>query len=309
MEIMNTRVIQKDNLNIENLTGISKRCDWLINGETLLNITNTDRPGTIFIVAYKGGLGVKYLANHLLPNINSPFILIVASTDYTFPSGSGDVRLKEYANSQESIQIILESTKIKHIFVENLDTSHPKMSPIPLGVLPWRYTLTPFNIEEYIYVDFSIKQTLCLCNHRTSPWESKQWDDRIKVNNLCKKEWSSFTKLYEKEISEEKFISEIRQTKFSLCIHGGGLDPCPRFFYAILYGAIPILKHSTLDPVFSKFPVVFINDLTANSLSEDFLLTKYEELKEFYIGEKREQVLSMLTVDFWWDLIIKGEKI
>ena len=184
-----------------------------------------------------------------------------------------------YANSQESINIILESTKIKHIFVENLDISHVKMSPIPLGVLPWVFKTKPFNIKDYIYVDYSIKQTLCLCSHRTRPWESNQWKDRIRVNNLCKKEWSSFTKLFENEIAEEKFISEIRQAKFSLCIHGGGLDPCPRFFYAILYGSIPIILKSNLDPVFAKFPVVIINDLNPNTLSEDFLLEKYEELK------------------------------
>ena len=68
---MNTRVIDKDIITIENLSGVSNRCDWIINGNNLLNITNTDSPTTIFIVGYKGGAGVNYLAKELLPKLLS----------------------------------------------------------------------------------------------------------------------------------------------------------------------------------------------------------------------------------------------
>jgi len=98
-------------------------------------------------------------------------------------------------------------------------------------------------------------------------------------------------------------IKEIKQAKFVLCIRGGGYDPCPRFFECILYGAIPIIQHSPLDEVFARFPVVFIDKLTEDCLSEKFLMERLAELKEFYEGEKRKHVLSMLSLDYWWQII------
>jgi len=299
MELMSTRIPEQDVYTVNCLSGVSKRCDWFINGTQLLNIMETAIPKTVFLTAYRGGDGINYFVEALLPKITSKFILIVASTDYTFPFGSGDIRRNEYLWAQRSITRLLDSPYLIQIYVENLDTEHIKMTPIPLGMLPGMNTLYP--IDES--VDLSLKRTLCLCRHRTRPWESRQWDDRLIVSTLCKTVWQDFVTLIEEEMSREDFIKELKQAKFVLCIHGGGYDPCPRFFECILYGAIPIIQHSPLDGVFTRFPVVFIEDLTAGSLSEEFLLDRLVELKEFYMGEKRQQVLSMLTLDYWWQII------
>ena len=296
---MSTRLPEQEVYTVNSLYGVSRRCDWFINGTQLIKIENTDTPKTLFLTAYRGGPGIDYLVKELLPNIRSKFVLIVAATDYTFPTGRGDIRRNEYRGVQQSITTLLDSPFLIHIYVENLDIRHIKMTPIPLGVLESQ----SFPIDTCDSVDFSLKPTLCLCRHRTRPWESSQWNDRLLVNTLVKTKWADFVKLIEEDITKEDFIKELKQAKFALCIHGGGYDPCPRFFECILYGAIPIIQHSPLDEVFSRFPVVFIDDLTEATLSEDLLIERLAELKPFYTGSKRQQVLEMLTLDYWWGII------
>jgi hypothetical protein len=301
-EIMNTRLPKHDTYTIQSLLGLSRRCDWFINGRQLINISNTLIPKFIFLTAYKGNIGIKYLVNILLPTFNSNFVLIIASEDYTFPYGLGDKRLNMYRFVQPQIKQLLNCPYLVHMFVENLDTSHIKMSPIPLGLVDPSPTIN-IDSPEFTSIDFSKKSTLCLCRHRTRD-DPGQWESRKIVNTLCANEWADFVRFINKELSTETFIEELKNAKFCLCIHGGGYDPCPRFFEAILYGAIPIIQHSPLDHVFKQFPVVFIDDdLTSSSLSHEFLMNKLEELQPLYEGEARKKILELLTLDHWWGII------
>lgn len=298
MEIMNTRLRNLPTYSLNNLSGISKRCDWLINGHQLLNITNTNLPKYIFVVAYRGTIGIKNLVLNHLSKIKSRFVLIVGSDDYTFPSGQGDKRHNMYEEVQDLIKILFESPYLVHIFAENLDTNNERLSAIPLGLVYSHYNID-FSPERYF--DFDKKKTVCLSVHRIR--KGPQYDDRRNVQELCKGPWRNFVKTYTYEISHSKFINELRDSKFCICIHGGGYDPCPRFFEAILNGSIPIIQHSPLDEVFAKFPVVFIDDLNEGALSEEFLLKQLEILCPFYTTEKYKDVLKLLTIDYWWKII------
>ena len=299
MKIMNTRLPKRDSYTIDDLTGIARKSDWFINGNQLLKIN--DEPKVIFLTAYKGEKGIKNLVNNVLKEIKSRFILIIASEDYTFPTGKGDVRYKIYKNCQHLIKKLIECPLLIHIFVENLDIKHRKMSPIPLGLLRDNIDI---DDERFHNLDFSNKKNLCLVCNRTRNGKG-QWKDRGKANELSKTKWKNFVKCIDTEISHDNFIKELKQSKFCLIIHGGGYDLCPKFFECILYGTIPIIQHSPLDNVFNKYPVVFIGNLNENSLSKNFLIKKYNELKQFYEGEKRKEVLPLLTIDYWWNIIIK----
>ena len=212
MEIMNTRLVKHDIYENTTLTGISKRCDWFINGNQLLKL-NDKEPKTIFVTGYKGGAGITHLTTILLPNIISSFVLIVASEDYTFPTGNGDVRLNEYKNCELHIKTLLESPLVTHIFVENLDITHPKMTPIPLGLL---YPDTDMSNPDFYNIDFLNKNQLCFIRHTTRPWESNQWKDRLSADNLSKNEWASFVHFIDKGIPREEFIRNLKQSKFCL---------------------------------------------------------------------------------------------
>ncbi len=286
-------------ININSLRGLSKYCDWVIYNDNYINVTNTEIPKLIFLLPDYYEKGISYLVNIILPKIKNKFVLIIASCDYTFPSGKGDIRRKIYNNSQKLIEILINSDYLLHIFVENLDTLHPKMSPILLGLLNEQ------NIDLNSYnIDFSKKTTLCLCCHRSRNG-SGQWEDRNMINNLSKNKWNTFVKFIDKEIGKNEFINELKISKFSFCIHGGGYDPCPRFFECILNGVIPIIQHSPLDEVLSQFPVIFIDKITESCISEKYLLEKYEELNYLFKGENGKKILSLLTLDHWMNIITK----
>ena len=298
---MNTRLMKRLIYTINNLTGIAKKCDWFINGYQILKL-NDNEPRIIFLTAHRGNTGIKNLMNNLISQIKSPFILIIASEDYTFPTGKGDLRYSNYyKNCEKLIQKLIQNSLLIHIFVENLDTPHPKMSPIPLGLLENNVSI---DTPDFYCIDFTKKTNLCFVCNRIRYDGSNQWIDRINANQLSKTKWKDFVKCIDVEIPHNEFINELKISKFCLVIHGGGYDPCPKFFECILYGVIPIIQHSPLDDVFNKYPVVFIDDLNEEALSENFLITKYEELKDFYEGEKRKEVLSLLTLDYWWNIII-----
>ena len=61
-----------------------------------------------------------------------------------------------------------------------------------------------------------------------------------------------------KGINKELYIKLITSVPFVLCVHGGGLDPSPKAWEAIMLGTIPIIQHSTLDDAYEQLPVVFV---------------------------------------------------
>jgi hypothetical protein len=298
MEIMNTRLEKRDIYTRESLTGIAKRCDLFINGYQILRV-NYHKLDTIFLTAYTAYDGIRVFADDILPRLKYPFILIIASEDCTFPTGIGELRWNPYYENQDLIKRIVESPLLIHIFVENLDISHYKMTPIPLGILE-----TGISIDDIKFKDseFSERPNLCIIRNRLRDGLD-QWADRARADELSKTVWSDFMTCIEEELSHDDFMNELKKAKFCLIIHGGGYDPCPKFFECILYGVIPIIQHSPLDEAFCRYPIVFIDELTKDALSKDFLEEKYEELKEYYQGENRKNFRQLLTIDYWWDII------
>jgi len=297
-EIMSTRLIKKDIYEISDLTGLAQKCDWFIGNGQILNISNTDNPKVVFMTSYRGHSVLNYFVKAVLKTISSPFILIIASEDYTFPSGIGDKRWNMYVNLKNQIKTLLDNDMILHIFVENLDTVHEKMSPIPLGLLFNDNRM--LDLSQYANVDFSNRHNFCFFSHRLRI--GPQWQDRTNTSEYCKTAWKFVD--HHETLPKREFIEKLKNSKFCICVHGGGYDPCPRFFEAILYGAIPIIEHSPLDPVFSKFPVVFVDNWTVDSISEEMLSEKLKVLRSYYEDkDKRMEVLRLLTMDYWWDII------
>ena len=295
---MNTRLKKRFMYFKWDLTGLAKRCDWFINGSQILK--SKPLPRTIFLSAFRGQAGIQCV-HKLLPMLKYPIVLIIASEDYTFPLGIGDKRKNMYCNVQTEIREILENPFVLHVFVENLDTTHPKLSPIPLGIL--KPNTNVLN-ETFYDTNTNDRDTLCLVLNRSRNGQG-QWADRRKAETLAITEWSDFTRCITEDVTHDVFLNELRRAKFCLCVHGGGYDPCPKMFECILYGAIPIVQHSPLDAAIAIFPVVFIDDLTNDALSKEFLIRKWEELKDWYgpYGPRRHEVLHRLTLDYWWSCI------
>jgi hypothetical protein len=97
---------------------------------------------------------------------------------------------------------------------------------------------------------------------------------------------------------------------FIVCPHGGGQDPSPKAWEAILLGTIPILQHSHMDDAYSQLPVAYINDWDEFFHDPDpqkLLRQWLEQLAPYYEegSALRNHTLHQLTTEYWVQIFLK----
>jgi hypothetical protein len=201
--------------------------------------------------------------------------------------------------------MILKHPQLHHWTAENADdVSHPLMSPLPLGLV---YSDAP-KIREFMPVPkvprLADRPLNLLCGHRVR--DGAQWEPRKVISETAKRDWSSFTTLLNEDVPEEKFLSLIQEHSFVLCAEGGGLDPSPKAWQALLYGAIPIIRKNSLFDAYRHLPVIFVEDWKTEQLTlEKLKLWKAQLLPDFDDPVQRSDTLNKLSLDFWWNRIPK----
>ncbi len=310
-ELMNTRLIKRYVYEREHIFGLAARCDWFVNNEQLIRLVETDNPKTVFVSAWLGNISIPYFANAVLPQINKKFNLIIASEDVTFPYGIGDVRQHYYRNCQNEVKKIFENEFVHMIYVENLDCNDPKCFPIPLGILQYNHLYSDY-LQLFVQKSLPSKQESrpfnVFCCHRindgTTIRNGPQWEKRRRVSRLAQNEWKSFVFYKEPNDDENEFFTTLQQSKFCLCVQGGGYDPSPRCWQAILCGSIPIVEHSPLDRAYERLPIAFVDSWSDDAISEEKLADFYTKLSPYYVdARKRANVLQMLSLNYWINLI------
>ena len=114
-ELMTTRLPKKDTYTISDLYGIAKKCDIFIYKNEILNITNITHPRFIYISSYRGNIAIPFFINNILESLKHPVVLIIASEDYTFPTGNKDLRKNHYKHIQKDIYYMINHKNIKKI--------------------------------------------------------------------------------------------------------------------------------------------------------------------------------------------------
>lgn len=239
--------------------------------EPAFNINNYKNIKSGDTVWIKGRF-IPDFAKHILPEIENPFILVISDGDESFPSNcvSDNFNIEEFINNN----------KIIHIFAQNCDTVHNKITHIPIGLDfhtiaykgpsgGWGEYGTPLDQELYLkeilstlqptdfrkpkaFVDFQLSDTM----HGSFKRYLQFGEDRISIFNRL---------LLTGLIDYSGFIkrSELWKTKgqyaFSISPHGNGLD-CHRTWEDLVLGCIVIVKSSALDPLYKDLPVVIIKD-------------------------------------------------
>lgn len=298
---MSTRLPKKDKYEITHLYGIARKCDWFVHNYNVLKLSK-NQPRNIFISTYKGDITIPFFASTVLPTLTTPVILVVASEDYTFPHGHKDLRHNMYTNIQHEVYLIINSPIVDKIYVENLDTIHPKLHPIPLGMYPvfdikYLNRFMPHQLNDNMSWERPID---IFCNHRIGG--GAQYEDRRRVESLCKTSWKSLV-TWKDNLNNFEFRNTLLRSKFVICVHGGGIDPSPRAWEALLCGCVPIIESSTLDSAYSVFPVIFVDTWDSNSITKE----KLEQWKKQYDYVKdidtRRSILHKLRLQYWWDKI------
>ncbi len=212
--------------------------------------------------------------------INQPYILITHNGDLPVTD-----KYKGY----------LDNDNVIIWFAQNITNfTHPKLKGIPIGIANrcWphgnvqklkeaRSLFQNCNKEHLLYMNFSI---------------GTYSDERSYVYNLfrqlnggvysCSKDFFSY-------------LTDLARTKFVISPRGNGIDT-HRTWEALYMGAVPVVKSSSLDPLFKDLPVLIVDDW--NIIDESYLEKKWDEFKD------REYNYEKLYINYWEKEISKYKR-
>ena len=311
--------------------GIACRCDWVIVRDYAhklhIFMKHDDAPNFIFVSTDSLAGFASFI--HQLP---SKVVLISGISDMTFPINL-DVRYNTTQAFQEKrihdFNRIVANNNVSHWFVENLSVKHGKVSPLPIG-MTYDDRKKGKSPDDFYKILSSAAPTIA--------WEKRpinvlsidkyrigigQWADRRRAALACQnssfcvtaKEYAasrSITTL-ESGFSHDIFVQAVSDAKFTVMVHGGGLDPCPKLFESILLGSIPIIEESIVSAAVTlpHLPVAVVPSILEflDEKNSDEAMVQMDrwskELGPYYEmrGSLRETVLNHLTQDYWWDLV------
>lgn len=300
-------------------TGFASRCDWVlgtrrtfwgkrkrrkINRNTLRKTYNlawrdTSRPPLFVFV--RTDLVQRFYFK-VMPCLNNQFVLVTGDHDITIPRQVETMYPKFL--SRTVYTTLLADDRLIHHFAENLDDiiDTSKVTPIPVGINPIEF--------KGLDADFIIPSIPKLLNITNRPLIMLQvdrirvgatWNDRLVVKRLCETNWRYICKSARAQPGLT-FFRLLSMYPFILCPHGYGLDPSPKAWEGIAFGAVPIIQHFAGDAAYRHLPVVFVDAWIADSISKPMLETWRKRMAPFYENQEiRMQVLRRLKADFWWE--------
>lgn len=286
------------------LTGIAARCDWVVASDPapphVALIRQRTVPRHVFLSLREPFRALAFFVEAVLPQIPGPFVLVSGSEDVTLPRQT-DRRWRPFdAAERARIDAILGDPRLVRWFAENLDEGgHPRLAPLPVGLVwpagppagPWPPlarvpTLGPRPLRVF-------------CAQRIR--EGPQWAARRQAAALARGPWAGFVTLAEAELPEAGFLAACAAASFVLCVEGGGLDPSPKAWTALLCGAIPVIRDTPVAAAYRTLPVAVVPDWTADALDPVRLAGwKAALASEFDDPARRAAVLDRLRLDHWW---------
>lgn len=289
-------------------TGIAARCDWVVhtdNAHPRFHVfRNVNSPNTVFLSMRAPFVAIEGFASKVLPQIKSDFVLVSGSEDATIPR-QVDRRWRPFSqNEQDLIRQIHDHPRLVKWYVENLDaTLHPKMRPLPTGlVFP---SSGSHKVRVPAVPPLRQRPLAALCAHRVRSGE--QWGLRRRVSELARTHWSAHCTVIDAEIPEPEFLRMVEAHSFVLCVAGGGHDPSPKAWQAILHGAIPIIARSPVSAAYEALPCLIVDDWSSGSLNANILsAAKADLIDRFERPALRAEVIDRLSLDYWWRQILAG---
>jgi len=226
---------------------------------------------------------LKIFVEMILPEIEKKDIKIILVTGASVVSVPNELSEK---HGIDYIKIICENSCIKHWFCQNYDlnTSHNKISAIPLGIdyhtvqtgkclWDWGPVKTAVEQEEEL-LEIAKKQAFESRMNKTFDFfHFKQFNrhnrDRYYASAAIRHQ--SFNVSLSKRASRNNTWNMVTNYKFIISPHGNGLD-CHRTYEAMFLGSIPIVRTSPLDIIYKDMPIIILKDwhlININKLIEE----------------------------------------
>lgn len=252
--------------------------DWVLSEEESFD-PHLVQAGDTIVIRDRNDLlfeSLNRFEKEYLPSIQYPIILITPRTDFSLP-GKRDS--------------LLQSEKIAAWFVQNIDREQTDtLFALPIGVTApscgVNLQILDFYIEKNPPIRRKKKKNLVYINL------SLTHSERIKAIRYFR-EYFPQIPLYTRT-SFERYIRDVLNSTFVLSPPGNGLD-CHRTWEALLLGRYPIVKHSTLDPLFEGMPVLLVNDWS--DITPEVLQQKKE------VFDTMEWSRERLYAPYWFDKI------
>ncbi|MEM8770361.1 MAG: sulfotransferase [Pseudomonadota bacterium] len=290
------------------LTGIAERCDWVLLTDDkhpvseLRRQKKTERPRHVFLSLRSPFDAIKHFETKVLPLLDRPFVLVSGSEDVTLPNQK-DQRWRSFTDEErKSLLRLLDHPLLITWFCENLDeAAHTRLRSLPTGMVyadgdPKTRVAPPFCKP------MRDRPVRALCGHRVRA--GNQWTMRRRVSDIAQSHWQAWCTLLNEEVSEAAYIKAIEQHAFVICVEGGGVDPSPKAWQAILHGAIPIIRRSAVEEAYRELPVAFVEDWSADAINEKRLAAWLQELRgAFEKPALRRETLRRLSLDYWWEKV------
>lgn len=309
-EILTTRSERKKVWeSASDVTGISRKCDFVLINTTrefilrepirTIRLHLTDAPRASDVTTKQLRRAIQLIKS--LPG-SYPISVVMGGTDRTFPSSIDKRHSTNGPVLHRIYRRLLKLQRVCKVFIENMDKrTSDKESPISLGILYksaklpliGNYSLPPVRYSApYTFTDFNRPNRF--------PEAEPQFSTRIRVRHLVENSWMNMVSTIG-PVAPRIFLSKLRRSPFTLCVHGGGLDPCPKVYEAILAGVIPIVRcRPPLTEAFADLPIAFVKSWRRSSINKKKLSDWYEKLSPHYIDPgKRQEVLRKLSLDHW----------
>lgn len=209
--------------------------------------------------------------NDYHPQIAHPYILLTHNSDHSAPGP-----FKSY----------LDEPNVLAWFAQNvMGEPHPKLHPIPIGLANrcWEHG-NPHVFDSWLsHASNQDRPYLCYVNFQPSTYP----EERLPVwHFFAQQPWCKIC--HPKQLAS--YLKDLSQSKFVVSPRGNGID-CHRTWESLLMGAIPIVRSSSLDPLFSDLPVLIVDSW--EQVSESYLNEQYEVIKQkFYNREK-------VFIEYW----------
>lgn len=243
-------------------------------------------------IIYTQGSSVGDFFLNAFPKITNRFTLVTGDCDENIPF---DVLGKEHYLT------FINDSRLLHWFTQNLvlDQSHPKLSPIPIG-LDYHTLSDPKSQEEELLSIASL----------APPLRHRAFKCYVNFQFLANTRYGKSERIAAlKEIPQKLLYIEPKMTPrgegwrmqslmaFVVSPAGGGYD-CHRTWEALALGCIPIVKSSPIDVVYEGLPVLIVHswsDITSALLKAH--ARKYSEL----ISHRSQ--FPQLSLGYWTSLI------
>jgi hypothetical protein len=248
----------------------------------------------------------------MLPKINVKFVLITGDSDEANPP---------YQHWDQ----IKNDSRLIHWFALNYqglrgNETSTRISPIPLGNSQWNNQKE--NMVKAHQQGFGLLNGTIQSQNKNESARPILSSFRVGTNERIRKPiwnlvceptgrlYNHTTCLY--GIDQFEFYKTLSLSRFTISPHGRGID-CYRTYESLLLGTYPIVKTSSLDPIYENLPVLILHDW--EDINEDLLKETYErfrsnrtfEFKKLYKGYWFDRFRSFGYTPFKY-MTIQGQK-